>query len=124
MNATISQAVQSISRAVDVRSPAAMRGQCLKMSTALVELLDGVSYIDEYECSVTIRAHLVQMWDAPAVIANNPLAYGHYICRIDVDGDTLYVDMTAAQFPELGHVGPALCEARRPAWDAFFSIGD
>jgi hypothetical protein len=48
----------------------------------------------------------VQLFDCPAVIEGNPMAHGHYVCRVAWCGETHWIDITAAQFPELGLRGP------------------
>jgi hypothetical protein len=53
------------------------------------------------------------MFDAPAELAGNDMAQGHYTLFVAWDMDEFYLDMTAAQFPELGQTGPVVRRSHR-----------
>jgi hypothetical protein len=90
---------------VDFSDADAVRGRCEDFSRALAEHIDGTR-IDEYE---TAESYRVQVWmeQVPEALAANDLAGGHYVTLVRWDGLEYEVDMTAAQFPELGWNGPS-----------------
>ena len=94
----------------DVRSAAAMRGECMIISDELdVEVDRAIKALDIDEDDADMyECHTVQMFDAPAALADNDMAEGHYTLWVMWDGDEYYIDMTAAQFPELGQTGPVV----------------
>jgi hypothetical protein len=96
----------------DFTSHAQMEGQCQDFSVAIAAHLAGVELLDEDgDVAETSDAWPAQKWmDAvPAAIAHNELAGGHYVAIVDWhDGYRYEVDMTAAQFPELGWSNPRI----------------
>lgn len=120
MNAAILDTIRTVAAQIgDVTSASAMSGRCMDAAYALTRALDGLVYEDEWECEVRVSAYPVQMWDAPSAIAADPMAAGHYVCRVEADGDVWHVDLTAAQFAALGHTGPTIAEGRRVDWSDY-----
>lgn len=83
----------------DVHSCDAMKGKCMDASRKIAQAIDGMTYTDEYDDTVKVEAHPVQLWDAPSEIAHNPMAHGHYVVRVTADGHHYTIDPTAAQGP-------------------------
>ncbi len=108
--AELKAACMAVAARHEVSDADAMRGQCMVISdeldAAVQSAIDALD-IDEddrdmYEC------HTVQMFGAPQPLAENGMAEGHYTLWVMWDGDEYYIDMTAAQFPELGQAGPVV----------------
>ena len=100
----------------DVHSADAMHGQCEVVSTELrEEVLETIATmpLEDDDDRAYYTCHLVQMFDAPAELASNDMAQGHYTLFVAWDMDEFYVDMTAAQFPALGQTGPVVRRSHR-----------
>lgn len=101
-------------RGWDVTSARAMESECETLSRALASRLDGMPIEDPAEDDpewwATAESSARLMWpdadDIPADVADDELAIGHVVCWVDWDGDEYEIDLTAAQFPQLGWTGP------------------
>jgi hypothetical protein len=89
---------------VDFSDADVVRGQCEDFSRDLAEYIDG-TVVGEYEVAESYR---VQKWmeRVPAALEGNELAGGHYVTLVRWDGYEYEIDLTAAQFPEMGWTAP------------------
>lgn len=93
-------------KGLDVTSADAMTGACYDVSRALEVALEGQEDDDGEE----VFATAVQVWmdgdPLPEPLAANEMAPGHWIVRAEYDCEKWEIDLTAAQFPEIGWTGP------------------
>lgn len=96
----------------DFSSADAMYGECETHSCALAMALDGVMITDEWDGEAPIEAWPAQKWmdRVPAALEGNEMAGGHFVTRVRIDGMVYEIDLTAAQFPEMGWTGPQVRE--------------
>ncbi len=113
--AELQAACERVASRHSVLDSGAMAGQCMVISDELdaevQAAIDSLTIDDDdrdmYECRT------VQMFGAPAELAENDMAEGHYTLWVMWDGDEYYIDMTAAQFPEIGQSGPLVRDSNR-----------
>ena len=114
VDASLIAAVQTYmaTSGADFTSASAMVGNCQDYSIAVAAYLTGVELTDEDGDVVeTADSWPVQKWldKVPAALAGNDLAGGHYVAIVDwVDGYRYEIDLTAAQFAELGWTAPRI----------------
>ena len=93
----------------DFSSRAAMEGRCQDHSLALADaIVASERPLDSWGDDIEIDAYAVQIWmdEVPEELEGNELAGGHYVVMVEYDGLRYEIDITAAQFPELGWTGP------------------
>lgn len=98
---------------LDYASPAAMHSKCERQSVELAHSISAARVVevdeDGDEWAIPHDAWTTRLWAdgrVPAAIKGDDLAIGHVVCVVDWDGEEYRIDLTAAQFPELGWTGP------------------
>lgn len=89
--------------------PKAMRGKCMQISRKLADDIDGATYVDDYGDEQQVKAFATQLWDVPKSLSGDPMAPGHYVTVVDIDGERFFIDLTQAQF---GARGPGISRGR------------
>ena len=87
-----------------------MTGECEDVSRDLAKHLNGKTLENEFGEQERVQAFRVQKWmhTVPSRLRHNHMAEGHYVVIIKWNGQVWEVDMTAAQFPEMGWTGPRI----------------
>lgn len=94
---------------VDFTNPEAVRGECETHARGLAAAMGSGEYdMDEDGWGEEYEAWAVQVWmdETPAALAGNAMAGGHFVTHVRTSEGEYTVDLTAAQFPEMGWTGP------------------
>lgn len=96
----------------DFNSVAAMTDECETHSRRLSEFLAGTEIVDEWGDVAEVEAWPIQLWtnETPEALCDNPSAGGHFVAYVTWAGLSYQIDLTAAQFPEMGWTGPMATE--------------